>query len=68
MYGNLIKEMKISGVTIDDVAKTMQSHRNTASNKIYGRTQLSLEEAEMIWKEHFPYCDFQELFKKSNQH
>ena len=50
MYLNLKKEMDRNGVTIDDISKRLDLHRNTVSNKINGITPLSIEEGIIIKK------------------
>lgn len=65
MYLNLKKEMERNGVTIDDISKYLELHRNTVSNKINGITPLSVEEGIKIRNAFFEYADFQYLFKKT---
>lgn len=65
MYLNLKKEMERNGITIEDISKSLELHRNTVSNKLDGRTPLSIEEGIKIRNTFFEYADFQYLFKKS---
>lgn len=65
MYLNLKKEMERNNVSIDDIARNLDLHRNTVSNKINGNTPLSIEEGIKIRNIFFEYADFQYLFKKS---
>ena len=55
MYLNLKKEMDRNGVTIDDISKRLDLHRNTVSNKINGITPLSIEEGIKIRNSFFEY-------------
>lgn len=65
MYLNLKKEMERNGVTIDDISKSLDVHRNTVSNNINGVTAFSIEEGIKIRNTFFDYADFQYLFKKT---
>lgn len=65
MYLNLKKEMERNGITIEDISKRLNLHRNTVSNKINGLTPLSIEEGITIRNAFFDYADFQYLFKKT---
>lgn len=65
MYLNLKKEMERNGVTIEDISRSLELHRNTVSNKINGSTPLSIEEGIKIRNTFFAYADFQYLFKKT---
>lgn len=65
MYLNLKKEMDRNGITIEDLSKSLNLHRNTISNKINGSTPLSIEEGMKIRNIFFEYADFQYLFKKT---
>lgn len=65
MYLNLKKEMDRNGVTMEDISRTLDIHRNTVSNKINGNTPLSIEEGMIIRNTFFEYADFQYLFKKT---
>ena len=55
MYLNLKKEMDRNGVTIDDISKRLDLHRNTVSNKINGITPLSIEEGIKIRNAFFEF-------------
>lgn len=61
---NLKTEMERNSVTIDDIAKLLNVHRNSVSNKINCETPISFDEAEKIRDTFFPYADLQYLFKK----
>lgn len=65
VYLNLKKEMERNGVTIEDISKSLELHRNTVSNKLNGNTPLSIEEGIKIRNTFFEYADFQYLFKKT---
>ena len=67
MYGNLKFEMDVIGLSIESIARTLEIHRNSASNKINGNSSFSIEEAFKIQKIHFPYADMQYLFKRTNK-
>lgn len=65
MYLNLKKEMERNGISIEDISKSLNLHRNTVSNKLNGTTPLSIEEGIQIRNTFFDYADFQYLFKKT---
>lgn len=62
----LIKEMAARGVEIEDIAKLLGIHRNSAANKIYGRTAFSIAEGFRIHDEFFPDIPMKILFKKED--
>lgn len=64
MYANLKMEMGLKGVTIEEIAKTLEIHRNSASFKINGEGSFTIDEAFKVHKKHFAYADMQYLFKK----
>lgn len=41
-YINLRAEMARNGVSVDDVAKILRVHRNTAGNKVNGDTPFTI--------------------------
>ena len=66
MLLNLKTEMERNNVSVDDIAKLLNIHRNSASNKINCKTPITFDEAETIRNVLFPYADLQYLFKKVN--
>lgn len=67
MYATLIGELAKARVTIEAVANLLHVHRNTVSNKLYGVTPFSLDEALQISTTFFPDQEFQWLFSKTDQ-
>ena len=63
MYGNLIKEMALYGVTMSDIAAYLGIHRNSAQNKIKGGS-FSVDEALKIRDKFFANAEMQYLFEK----
>lgn len=62
-YLNLKGEMAKKNITIEDIAKLLNMHRNSISKKINGPSSFSIEEAFAVKKKFFPDCDMKELFK-----
>ena len=65
MYPNLKLEMDIHNVTIENIAKTLELHRNSVSNKLNSGS-FSVEEAFKVRDTHFPHSDMQYLYKRTN--
>jgi len=56
MRENLMAVMRREGITIQDVADFLGVHRNTASTKVNGETDFSIQEALDLHKRFFtPY-------------
>ncbi len=66
-YLNLKGEMAKKNITIEDISKLLNMHRNSIAKKINGPSSFSIEEAFAIKKEFFPNCDMKELFKTEEQ-
>ena len=47
--------MERNGITIEDISKSLDLHRNTVSNKLNGSTPLSIEEGIKIRNTFFEY-------------
>lgn len=62
-YGNLKAEMGRRDITIEEIARIIGVHRNSASNKINGPSSFSIEEAMAIKSKFFPDLDYKYLFK-----
>lgn len=67
MYANLKMEMNLKGITIEDIAKSLEIHRNSASFKINGKGKFTIDEAFKIHQEYFAYADMQYLFRKNKR-
>lgn len=67
MYTNLKMEMSLKGITIEDIAKLLQIHRNSASFKINGKGKFTIDEAFRIHEKYFAYADMQYLFRKNKR-
>ena len=63
MRANLLGEMAKSKVTIREVADFLGMHRNGISNRIYGRTNFTLDEAISIKRKFFPDKSIEWLFE-----
>lgn len=62
MRANLIAEMARRSISINDVAALLKIHRNSVSNKLYGRSAFTLEEAFAIYDRFFSDLNFRILF------
>ena len=66
LKANLISEMAKSHVTVKALADYMQMHRNGISNRLYGRTNFTVDEAIAIQDKFFPGKSVEWLFKESD--
>lgn len=64
MYANLKTEMDIRGISMEELSRFLEIHRNSVSNKINGSSTFSIDEAFAIRDKFFPYADVQYLFKR----
>ena len=62
MRANLIGEMAKRSISINDIAELLGIHRNSVSNKLYGRSAFTLEEAFAIYDRFFSDLNFRVLF------
>lgn len=53
MRTNLIGEMAKRGISINDVAELLGIHRNSVSNKLYGKSAFTLDEAIAVYDRYF---------------
>ena len=67
MYEVLWLEMKRRHLTNKQIGEVIGKHTNSVYNKIYGNTEISLEEAKKIHKTFFADMDFLKLFEKKEQ-
>lgn len=63
MLKNLIKEMAVSNITQENLAATLNVHRNTIANKLNGVGKFSVEDAMKIQKVFFPNLGLAYLFE-----
>lgn len=68
MYLNLKKEMERNCVTIEDISRSLELHRNTVSNKLNGNTPLSVEEGIKIRNTFFEYIFIEKATFHSLRH
>lgn len=61
---NLKGEMAKKSIKVEDIAKVLQIHRNSASNKINGDTSFSIDEAVKVKEAFFPELSLKFLFEK----
>lgn len=54
--------LKNKGISIETLAKILGIHRNSASNKVCGKTQFTITEAYMVKKSLLPEYDWEYLF------
>jgi len=62
LYPNLNAEMARHNVTPKDIADALNVTLETARNKLYGRTKVSTQEAEIIRDAYFPGMTIDYLF------
>ena len=61
-YSNLKAELARKGVSMEEVSKALEIHRNSVANKINGDTPFTVEEAFKIQKKYFPKLSLDYLF------
>ncbi len=62
MFSNLRAEMARKQITIQEIANTIGVGRDTASQKLSGKTPITLAEAFKVESEYFPDSDVRYLF------
>lgn len=62
MFSNLRAEMARKQITIQEIAKAIGVGRDTASQKLSGKTPITLTEAFKIEELYFPDSDVRYLF------
>lgn len=67
MLYNLKIEMLKKGIEINDIAKAIGQHRNTAADKISGKRSFSIPEAKTIKDTFFPNQTIEYLFSTSDE-
>lgn len=63
---NLKREMAANNVSIEDIAKLLKIHRNSASSKVNGKTKFFVEEAFLIKKTFFKDLSLNYLFRSDD--
>lgn len=63
MLVNLIKEMAVSKISQEDLAKALNVHRNTIANKLDGKGKFSIKDALVIQQLFFPTLGLEYLFE-----
>lgn len=64
MYTALKSRMAIESVTIEQVAKLLNLHRNTVRAKIEGKSKFYIDELQQIRDKFFPSVSLDELAQK----
>lgn len=64
MFPNLSAEMAKRNVSIEDISKLLDLHRNSVANKINGKSSFPINEAFKVYNEFFREEDMEYLFKK----
>lgn len=67
MFSNLRAEMARQQITIQGIANVIGVCRDAASQKLSGKTQITLEEAFKIKRECFPKSDILYLFSELSE-
>ena len=63
-YRVLIGKMAQEGVTIEMLADLLNIHRNSASNKIKGKSTFSIGQARVVRDTYFPNETLEHLFER----
>lgn len=61
-YPNLKAELARKGISMEEVSKALNIHRNSVANKINGETPFTVEEAFKIQNKYFPKLSLNYLF------
>ena len=63
---NLKREMAANNISVEDIAKVLKIHRNSASSKINGKTKFLIGEAFLIKEAFFKDITVEYLFKSDD--
>lgn len=66
-YSNLVGELAKKKITNTSIARLLNIHLNSVSNKLHGDSSFTVDEAIKIRDEYFPDADLSELFQKDEQ-
>lgn len=66
MYKNLREAMERKNISVDVMAKVLNVHRNTITNKLDGQSEFSYGQAELIQEVMFPEYNLKYLFQREN--
>lgn len=64
MYTELKARMAIESVTIEEIAKLLNLHRNTVRAKIEGKSKFYIDELQKIRDTFFPETSLDQLAQK----
>lgn len=64
---NLKAEMAKANITVENIAEALGIHRNSASNKINGKSNFTIQEAFEIKTMFFPTLSLDYLFGDAKQ-
>lgn len=64
---NLKGEMAKNDISIEELSKLLNIHRNSVANKLRGKSSFSVEEAIKIRDTFFPKMELEELFRKEGE-
>jgi hypothetical protein len=67
MYPNLEAELARNNIKKKELAKTWDCRLATVYDKLNGKSSITLDEAIIIQKEHFPEFSVEYLFEKRNK-
>jgi len=66
MYTNLKAAMATKGITNETLARLLNVHRDTITNKLNGESEFSYGQADLIQEVLFPEYNIRYLFKRSD--
>lgn len=61
---NLKAELARQGISIEELAKLLNVHRNSVANKLNGITNFTIDEAFLIQEKYFPDLTLGYLFER----
>ncbi len=64
MYTELKARMAVESVTIEEIAKLLNLHRNTVRAKIEGKSKFYIDELQQIRDKFFPDMTLDQLAQK----
>ena len=64
MYDNLKALMSLKGISIDAMANLLGVHRNTVQNKLDGKSEFTIGEAQLIIETMFPEYTYKYVFHR----
>ena len=64
MYENLKMLLKAKGISIEVLARLLNVHRDTVTNKLNGESEFTYGQAELIQETLFPEYNIRYIFRR----